>query len=627
MSQVTMNAYDADVFIPEFKGLRQYGEELGGDLRYSPEAMNVETPGGVLQPSINIDGVELKTSENDFLTCTNGTLMYLRDKYRVSSGLAPYTVFAGNTSIVDASGFSRIPFDIDRNLYFIAANRKIFFLPIAGDPKETGNYVLRECQVVDENDNAVTLNSTNRWSWCTYEYTPPVGPGQVGGDTRNVLLLSNPHDGLFMIDPGNATTLTGTPKVKRIQTPVNFSWIEVYADRVWGVGTGRYEDDTVYYSRAFDCTNWTADNATPENGGGEIREPSWEKDRFVGIKAFADCCVFFTNKRAWRLTGSNPTNFSIQEQYGNGCKWPDTIVDMGKYLMMLGEDSLVTYDGYSVTPFMKDSTYDILRAIGVDDDVKPFATRVGDKYVLTLSQEIGTNLRDTYAQEFEKVSSGLSAILGVTGTTQQLTQARKYYNIVYDMVDGTVLCTEVPQVVSTCRTMPYMLTWTPASGENPGKAKICPIRFDSWENQSVSPNAVRWVSPWITFGRNDIKKGGFEVYFTPEVRKKKVFGSQWWPAENVNGGEKPSMNLYTEAEGNVTLKLTIQTEKKAKTKSYTVVPLTAEEITAGKQFKSKKLHFGGSGRRFRLIIECDAGNTIPWRLIGGVHIIAETDKD
>ena len=40
MGQISMNAYDADVFIPEFRGLMQAGDQMGGDLRYSPDCMN-----------------------------------------------------------------------------------------------------------------------------------------------------------------------------------------------------------------------------------------------------------------------------------------------------------------------------------------------------------------------------------------------------------------------------------------------------------------------------------------------------------------------------------------------------------------------------------------------------------
>jgi hypothetical protein len=43
--------------------------------------------------------------------------------------------------------------------------------------------------------------------------------------------------------------------------------------------------------------------------------------------------------------------------------------------------------------------------------------------------------------------------------------------------------------------------------------------------------------------------------------------------------------------------------------------------------KPKRLHFGGSGRRFRIIIEAEEGVTDPWRLIGGIQIVVETDPD
>lgn len=640
MAQVVMNAFDADVYIPEFKGLMQYGDQMGGDLRFSPNAINVETPGGVLQPSVLIDGVEVKLltgySGGDPVyldPASIGTLMYLRDKYR-TSGNVPYSVFAGESQVAQIGSVSRKKFSLDRNIYFIAAGGKVFYLSVAGDLKESGTYQMDVCSFYEQGDAPTTVNGTfrtDRWSWVTYEYTD-------NDVTRNILLLSNPYDGMYMIDPYKHGTAPGSQIVvdgfclHRVSTPANFKWIERYADRIWGVGSGREEDDTIYYSRPFDATDWTQNNSSPEDGGGEIREPSWDKDRFISLKAFGDCLVAQTRKRAWKITGTDPTNFAIQEQYGNGCEFPDTIVNMGKYLMMLGKDSLVTYDGYSVTPFMKEATSEIFKTIGMDDDCKPFAVRVGDKYVLTLSNEIGDNLKKTYGQQFTAGNNpddplSISQTIVISGTSQNLTQKRKYYTLVYDMMDGTINVSEVPEVVSLCEQMPYMLTYTPASVNTPANNKLCPIRFDSWESQQVTPNAVKWVTPWITFGRTDIKKGGFDVEFTAELRKKKVFVSQWWPETNVRGGDVPSKVLYTEQSGNVKLKFTVQTEKKSKTKEYTVTALTDTEIAEGKEYKMKKLHFGGSGRRFRLIIESEAGNTIPWRLIGGIHIIAEMDKD
>ena len=50
MAYFTMHAYDADVWIQEFRGLRQQDESLNTDVRFATEARNVETPNGVLQP-------------------------------------------------------------------------------------------------------------------------------------------------------------------------------------------------------------------------------------------------------------------------------------------------------------------------------------------------------------------------------------------------------------------------------------------------------------------------------------------------------------------------------------------------------------------------------------------------
>lgn len=631
MAQYAMNAYDADVYITDFKGMMQYGDQMQSDLRYSPDCMNVETPGGVLQPGIKWDGVKIKlktaSGEPEYLDpATVGTLMYIRDRNPavIEVGVTTdYETNVGESVIVEKKSGRQTISTAGRDVYVIAANKKLFSFGVIGDLREYGEYEAEEITGTGE-------LHTDRWSWCTYEMTFNIGGESV---VNNVLIFSNPMDGVFMYNPAGTIVTSGTSRVfkrnvaGRIQTPAYFSWIEIYADRLWGVGAKGLNNDTIYYSRPYTIANWTQDTANPENGGGEIREPTWDKDYLVALKAFGDGLIAFTKNMSWKITGSNPLTFNIQRQLGTGCLYPDTIADMGQYLLYLGKDSLVSYDGYQVRPFMKEATYEIFRKIGWDEFIKPYAVRNGDKYVLCMSSDIGDNLKDTYAQTFEVVLG----LIQPTGTTHEYSQAQKYLNLVYDMTDGTIVCNETPLVVSLCKQVPYALTYEPASTEGtteiPAANKLCPLKFNSWERQIVTDKAVKWVSPWITFGRNDIQKGGFELYFTPEVRAKKTFTSQWWSSGSVNEGETPSYIVESETTGPVTFSISIQTEKKTKTKTYTVQPLTSAEIAAGKKHKMKRLHFGGSGRRFRLIIEVAAGNTIPWRLIGGIHIIAETDKD
>ena len=56
MAQFRLNAYDADLYVPSFLGLRQNDIGLNPDMRFAAEAENVETPDGVLQPRAAISG-------------------------------------------------------------------------------------------------------------------------------------------------------------------------------------------------------------------------------------------------------------------------------------------------------------------------------------------------------------------------------------------------------------------------------------------------------------------------------------------------------------------------------------------------------------------------------------------
>ena len=102
----------------------------------------------------------------------------------------------------------------------------------------------------------------------------------------------------------------------------------------------------------------------------------------------------------------------------------------------------------------------------------------------------------------------------------------------------------------------------------------------------------------MDFGYKRIQKGGFDLYFIPEVQEEEV-----------------------------TFTISIQTEKKKKTKQYVCQPLSEAQKAIDREHRMKRLHFGGSGRKFRIIIETAEGVTAPWRLIGGLQLVVETDPD
>ena len=106
-----------------------------------------------------------------------------------------------------------------------------------------------------------------------------------------------------------------------------------------------------------------------------------------------------------------------------------------------------------------------------------------------------------------------------------------------------------------------------------------------------SGKPTKWETPWMDFGRKSYAKGGYEVYFSPEVKG-----------------------------GPVTFRFSIQTEKKIKTKNVTVQTTTFKA-------KQKKVRFGGTSRKFKLIIETISQQDAVWRLTGGIQMVVETDPD
>lgn len=619
MAQISMNAYDADVFIPEFKGLMQAGDQMGGDLRYSPDCMNIETPNGVLQPAPRFSSRELwdwdRRSQEDKLFDTNvSTAMYL-------NAMIPTIELEPNSGSSSSSNEGWY-FDF-YDMYFFFYDGKLYYFKDYGAAEEMRighKYADRVPTDITDSDNF----PSSGWSWCVYssaltadkQYcTNPDDPSYIprayitipAGTVNNELIFSHPQAGVYRY-----STLDN--KFFKVTTPANFAFIARYAERIWGVGTGENKD-SIYYSRAYSSTNWTQNSTTPELGGGEIKEPTWDDDHFVALSAFPDALIAFTEKRAWKITGTSPSNFAIQEQLGNGTRFPNSIANLPDCIIMLGEKGLVRYDGYKVYPIFQEATEELFRRFVGPRNFNNYlkATSIGDKYILSLSNELYgpfvAHPSDTYKEDTYRIEE------------DHPVESPGYQVIVLDTKTGAITRMETPQIISFFKLKPCALAYIP--GETPYMGMTW-LDFDSWSMQRVSDKATKWVTPWVTFGRQDIKKGGFDLYFTPELRPEKRIEHQLEMSMiKVTAPEY----LVEEISGPVTFKLTIQTEKKEKTKYYTVQPLTEEEVAAGKQYKMKRLHFGGSGRRFRLIIEVEAGNTIPWRLIGGIHIIAETDKD
>lgn len=540
MAYFSLHAYDADVWLREFRGLNQADVMMNPDVRFAGEEKNLETPHGVLQPQAAME--LFAGSFEDRVE----TLAVLHRRLYTGPG--------------------------SRNWYVCASGGKIY-------QKQEGGGDWQEVELPE----GVDAFACNVWSWVTYEY-------ESGGDSVDVLLISNAQDGMYMIIPPDTQTtwnilksstwgsvkddtwgetLSAQWTIIAVDTRTNpndddepqkkFGVIERYAERIWGTGVPG-NPDSLYYSQTYDPTNWTPDAVIPEDGAGEIKQPSWDGDEFHALKRFGDQLLAFKKNRIWRVLGVSPGEYTFQEQFGGGTEYFNTIAVYSERVFMACKNGLEVYDGMTTSPYAKEQVEQIWKTVNQD----------------ALDQMCAVVFQNRFYWAFPVGDSAVNNAM-----------------LVYDMTESNILYYTDIHIESFLPADDRLLA---TSSSLPGK--ILTILRDSWTTGKASGAATKWVTPWMDFGYKRIVKGGFDLYFLPEVQNDPV-----------------------------TITISVQTEKKAKTKNYIVQPLTQSERELGKSHKMKRLHFGGSGRKFRVIIETAAGVTAPWRIIGGIQMVVETDPD
>ena len=552
MAYYSLHAYDADVRIPLFAGLKQ-DDDIANDLRFAIDLENVETPNGVLQPQ-----AEMTQMSGEF-TDKVETIARFHRRW--------YTGDGSNEWLVCASG---------GKLY---------------------------CRQVDDNrgwfeiamPEGVDAFESNAWSWITYEIN------QAGVDHPiDVLIMSNAKDGMMMVIPpdrpvewgdiytGSGDTGDTWGDLYDPETPdAGLTWGEVYSEkrasgstekweieditpeiddekvkcggierhkeRIWGTAIEN-DPDKIMYSALYDPTDWEANTEIPEDGAGDILQPTWDGDKFTALKTFGDQLIAFKGSHVWRVMGVGPGEYTFTEQYGGGTLFPDTVcVDVDK-IFMVEKDGISVYDGMSVSPFRRPYIEKFWRTVNRAAMDQMCAAIYKDRYYISVPTGDST-VNDTL--------------------------------VVFNMVDGSFLLYKDIYIenLMTDGSALYATTST-----EPGK--VYEVNYDSWETGLSEGKHARWETPWMDFNYKTISKGGYEIYFNPEVRGAPV-----------------------------TFRFTIQTEKKSKSKVVVIQPTIS-------QTKQKRIRFGGTSRRFKLIVEVlQHPHTAVWRLTGGIHMVVETDPD
>ena len=412
---------------------------------------------------------------------------------------------------------------------------------------------------------SIGLFQSNVWSYVTYELNEA---GHTG--TVDVLLISNAVDGMYVVIPPDRPSIiadyaaytiaeVGSYTLQELTSPAwtvrpvetygnKFGVIERYGERIWG-GAIPGDPDALVYSAAYDPEDWSTGD-DPE-GAGYILQPSWDGDKFFALRRFGDHLLSFKKNRIWRVFGLSPGEYTFQEQFGKGTEYFNTIAVSGERVFMAGREGLEVYDGVNTTVYAKERIEQIWRRVNQN----------------ALDQMCAAYYKNKYYLAFPMDDSEINNAM-----------------LVYDFDEGNILLYTDFYIESFLSSDEKLFA---TSSTIPGRILV--IGEDSWVSGSARNAPSTWITPWMDFGHKKVQKGGFDLYFWPEVQ------------------EEP-----------VTLTFTIETEKKAKTKTYTIQPTE-------KEHRSKRLHFGGSGRKFRLKIEADGGK--PWRLVGGLQMVVETDPD
>ena len=498
----TINAYDAYTRIPEFRGLMQAGDGLNIDVRYATDERNMDTRGGYLMPAaacVKLEGA---------LNAPIKTVAMLHRRWERE--------------------------EEEKDLLVAASAGKLFVrVPSATEWEELS---------MPEDWGSDTFASDD-WSTVSYE----INDAEVANPI-DVLLLSNAKDGMIMLRGD-------TKKLSIVHTPRKFGVIERYAERIWG-GAIDDDPDMLVYSAPYNPTNWEANAEIPEDGAGDVQQPSWDGDSFTSLKTFGSQLIAFKKNRVWRILGTDPGEYTFKEQYGDGAPYPATIALHGEAIYLLTDEGIAAYDGLNVQPF-------------------------GTDYIKLLMKRVN---RDAISQSCACVwKSRYYLALPLDGSTVNNSV------LIFDTSERTFLLRDGISVEAFLPTTNHLFY---SSAETPGA--LWEMYNDAW-TQGAHQGVCEWVTPWNDMGYKNMTKSSFVLYLTCEAKA----------AANVQ--------------------ITLQTEKRSKTKILSIPVSDILSDDSALQSKPKKLAFSTNGNRYRLIFK--SVDQPAWRLIGGVQVRMETDMD
>lgn len=148
-------------------------------------------------------------------------------------------------------------------------------------------------------------------------------------NSANYLLVTNELDGMLKYDRmGKLEFFEDTPLL---------SSMTVHHDRVWGIGYDSMPN-TVMYSAVGDPALWEED--------GQLSISTYDGDRFIYIDSVFDDIVLYRNKSLFRIVGTDPDNYRLQQiPAATGACGKLAVANDGKRSFYVGDDGIYEFDG------------------------------------------------------------------------------------------------------------------------------------------------------------------------------------------------------------------------------------------------------------------------------------------
>ena len=425
MAYVMRNSTSATVRIPECKGLLQYGDSVGMDPRYAADCVNALTTQGMLRP---MGACTLLAPE------TPAPIQTLARLYR-----RWYAPDGQHEVLIAAAG---------GQLYWMLPQSEAWTkldMPYGWTQR---NYL------------------SDVWSWAAYEINVADRDAPV-----DVLLMSNAQDGMICIRGDNMA-------VSAIATPKKFGVIARYAERIWGGGIPD-DPDLLVYSAPYDPFDWSPNTDIPEDGAGDVLQPSWDGDSFTALTSLGSQLIAFKKTRVWRVLGTNPGEYVFKEQYGGGTPCPQTVAVDTARILMLGRDGVCCYDGESAAPFQQECAQKVFERINPD----------------ALGETAACLWNGTYYCALPLDGSLTNNAVLLFSTRENTWLLRD------DVAVESFLPTEDALFFTSAQTPGRIWQW----------------QEDCMRTGSAQP--MRWISGWQDLGANDVQKHGFRLYLCVECTR------------------------------------------------------------------------------------------------------------